>query len=232
VLLAWKGVRQVVNFPSAILFSDTIYKQLFNIIDTQYKNFNQNWPFQTKDTNLKKFSIISPLTSITVTISNDLWSGSDNFWTISLNVELQSCTPKCLEYGAIQIIRDTFWPILDPSSPMWQLVTLARTCDIFIFQETIFSMAFKQEWNFSLQNCTKKFIYRGQNVTWHFVLVLVLFGDTVAIPPPPPRVSRIRGFDFCVSFEGRNPSQIMRAASIFFVYFNVLKLFLCVYSNY
>jgi len=45
--------------------------------------------------------------------------------------------------GAIQIIRDTFWHIFDPPSPLCHLVTLARTplspcCDVtfFIFQNT------------------------------------------------------------------------------------------------
>jgi len=48
-----KGVRKLENFSDAI--SLTIFKQLFNMLATQNKNHNQNWPFLTKDMNFLSF---------------------------------------------------------------------------------------------------------------------------------------------------------------------------------
>jgi len=41
----------------AILFSYTILKQFFNILATQNKNYNQNWPFLTLDMNFQVFNL-------------------------------------------------------------------------------------------------------------------------------------------------------------------------------
>jgi len=63
VLLARKGARKVRNFPSvtfAILFCYTIFKQFINVLATQNKNYNQNWPFLTKDMNFFKVFTLLP----------------------------------------------------------------------------------------------------------------------------------------------------------------------------
>jgi len=39
----------------AILFSYTIFEQLFNILGTQNKNYKRNWPFLVKDMDFLSF---------------------------------------------------------------------------------------------------------------------------------------------------------------------------------
>jgi hypothetical protein len=88
--------------------------------------------------------------------------------------------------GVIQIINDTFGPILDPPSPMYHLMIPARTLPLpawhVIFQITSFFRLYV--------NSSKK------GKICHLTLWLtpslphVLFGDTVATrePPSPPPI--------------------------------------------